>query len=264
MVSKVQLNKAKNLVRGYKAARGKAGSGEGSDGGGISGSGKDSGDGEEGSVIDDAMDDGGSSSDGGSGDHISVGGSDGDDNCISVRGSDDDDKGSGDDGNSEDVGTDDNVSCDNIDLDSSMDGGDLLAGEIQEAGRLPLYSSGESDQDDYQPLVTSEGSAQGPSCNSAGGCMKNFTLTAPKKKSVGSSAKQNQGQKSARRKTIAIKEGSTSGRRPKADSLFVSTLRERRTRKQVCDYMFVLLIMRLHICIGMPMCLCLLLLKREQ
>eukprot|EP00731_Ephydatia_muelleri_P016225 Em0009g649a len=151
-----------------------------------------------------------------------------------VRGSDDDDGGGGrydsGGGDSGEEGADDDgaLSCDDIDLDSSTDG--LGASEIQQAGRLALHSSEESDQDDYQTSVTAASS------NSTGGKLsrtKKLMLTAPKTKRVGSGADKKQGQKLAGRKTIAVKDGSSSGRRPKANSLFVSTLRERRTQKQV-------------------------------
>ena len=214
MVSKVQLNRAKNLVRGYKTAAGSVGSGDARGG---NGSGSDAG---EGSVIADAAVDDGEGSDDGSVDH--------------VRGSDDDGGGGGydsGDGDSGEEGADDDgaLSCDDIGLDSSTDG--LVASEIQQAGRLALHSSEESDQDDYQTSVTAASS------NSTGGKLsrtKKLMLTAPKTKRVGSGADKKQGQKLAGRKTIAVKDGSSSGRRPKANSLFVSTLRERRTQKQVC------------------------------
>eukprot|EP00731_Ephydatia_muelleri_P016238 Em0009g662a len=146
VVSKVQLNRAKNLVRGYKTAAGSVGSGDAR-----------------------AVDDG-EGSDDGSVDH--------------VRGSDDDggggryDSGGGDSG---EEGADDDgaLSCDDIDLDSSTDG--LGASEIQQAGRLALHSSEESDQDDYQTSVTAASS------NSTGGKLsrtKKLMLTAPKTKEL--------------------------------------------------------------------------------
>ena len=244
-VSKVQLKKVKDLVRGYKAPTAKddggSGGGGGGDGGGDGGVGSNEGDddvsSDDGENPSFSVGDGGGISDGGSDDHINDGGSD---DHISGGGSDDhiSDGGSGggdsdrvsDSGDDVSEGEDsgDNGSFHgDLDLGGSTDGGSV-ADEDRVGGAFVSHRGGPTSLD-TRPLLVNAKRCTEDACKGKAGL-----LNAAKKMSVGSTAFKNQQQLSAGGGKGITEQGAFCGKRQKTGSLFVSTLREGKAQKQVC------------------------------
>ena len=220
VVSKVQLKKVKDLTRGYMATPGGGGGGDGD--GDISNDDLGSDEGEVSSVVggDRGIGGGGDSGDDDSGGGDSGGG----DSDVDIG---DDDSG---DVSGDDVSGDGeallSTSHGDVDLGSSSTDGGSVSGDAPLGGRVSLHSGGPSNEDIRAAKDTLYAGRE-PACKRKTG-VRNAV------KSIGSGTNKNQHKLSSGRRKAIAKDGPFSGKRQRAESLFVGTLCERQTQKQVC------------------------------